>query len=623
MDERDPLPGFDDRAPQDRYCDLILTGGVTSAIAYPAAVFLLGQAYRFNAIGGASSGAGAAALAAAAEYRRRHGSPQGFQTLAQRIAAIADECRGRTNLSRLFQPTKGNERLFNAVLRFVAWPEHRFGQLVRDAVTAYGASMWRGAGYGGLLIAVTTWPFLPAGWPAVLLAVLLVALLFAVLWLVQSIWSDVLRLADQDYGLCDGISHQPDEKHPPLTEWLHKLIQEIAGRGPDDPPLTFGDLQRAPGSPAQTLGDAGPAGARSIHLEMIVANVSLGEPVRFPRTDDDTPLYFRCREMLRLFPPSVVGHMVECAAPYAGAGGHPSDDFYELPRLDLPIVVAARMSVSFPVLFAPVPLWRLDRSLSRPRLRRCLMFDGGLCSNFPIHLFDSLVPAWPTFGIQLRDPERVRSSARGRGQAPRWHAFDEQATATARLGGLAAAMLATMKDWTDATQARLPGVRDRVVTIGLRPGIGGLNILMTGEQIRWLARRGARAALRLLKRFSKPNQASGQAAGWDEHRRMRFRLACESLRRCVGGLTAAAAARRHATPLRELLADDGSGAPAPARMQRDSNQAFGPPLRADQIAALEGALEALEQLEASLAARATTLPKPPHPQPELCVRPPM
>lgn len=34
MSTREPLPGFDDRAPSDRYCDLILTGGVTSSIAY-------------------------------------------------------------------------------------------------------------------------------------------------------------------------------------------------------------------------------------------------------------------------------------------------------------------------------------------------------------------------------------------------------------------------------------------------------------------------------------------------------------------------------------------------------------------------------------------------------------
>ena len=78
MSTREPLPGFEDRAPSDRYCDLILTGGVTSSIAYPAAIFALAMVYRFNSIGGASSGAGAAALAAAAEYRRRHGSSTDF-----------------------------------------------------------------------------------------------------------------------------------------------------------------------------------------------------------------------------------------------------------------------------------------------------------------------------------------------------------------------------------------------------------------------------------------------------------------------------------------------------------------------------------------------------------------
>lgn len=102
MCEHEPLPGFDDHAPHDRYCDLILTGGVTSAIAYPAVIFALAMAYRFNSIGGSSSGAGTAALAAAAEYRRRHGSSDGFRLLLDRTAALADYDEEQTGLGWLF-----------------------------------------------------------------------------------------------------------------------------------------------------------------------------------------------------------------------------------------------------------------------------------------------------------------------------------------------------------------------------------------------------------------------------------------------------------------------------------------------------------------------------------------
>src|SRR6185312_5303086 len=117
---RGPLPGFEDRAPRDRYCDLILTGGVTSSIAYPAAIFALAMVYRFNSIGGASSGAGAAALAAAAEYRRRHGSSDGFRIMLERAEAIAEDVEGKTRLAWLFQPTIENRRLFEALVPGIA-----------------------------------------------------------------------------------------------------------------------------------------------------------------------------------------------------------------------------------------------------------------------------------------------------------------------------------------------------------------------------------------------------------------------------------------------------------------------------------------------------------------------
>ena len=79
-----------DTAPRDRYCDLVMKGGVTSGIVYPKAIHRLAQHYRFKNIGGSSAGAIAAAVTAAAEYqRRRSGRSDGFELLRQLPETLA------------------------------------------------------------------------------------------------------------------------------------------------------------------------------------------------------------------------------------------------------------------------------------------------------------------------------------------------------------------------------------------------------------------------------------------------------------------------------------------------------------------------------------------------------
>src|SRR5690242_11071801 len=82
-DEVEDDPGEPMDAPADRFCDVVMEGGVTSGIIYASAVVELARHYRFKNIGGSSIGAFAAALTAAAEYRRRHGSGEGFAALAK------------------------------------------------------------------------------------------------------------------------------------------------------------------------------------------------------------------------------------------------------------------------------------------------------------------------------------------------------------------------------------------------------------------------------------------------------------------------------------------------------------------------------------------------------------
>ncbi|MFI4926235.1 MAG: hypothetical protein ACHP7E_00925, partial [Burkholderiales bacterium] len=44
-------------APADRFCDVVMEGGVTSGIIYASAVVELARQYRFQSIGGSSIGA--------------------------------------------------------------------------------------------------------------------------------------------------------------------------------------------------------------------------------------------------------------------------------------------------------------------------------------------------------------------------------------------------------------------------------------------------------------------------------------------------------------------------------------------------------------------------------------
>jgi hypothetical protein len=296
------------------------------------------------------------------------------------------------------------------------------------------------------------------------------------------------------------------------------------------------------------------------------------------------------------------------------------------------------MSVSFPVLFSAVPLWALDERAKPPVIRRCLFSDGSLCSNFPIHLFDSPVPAWPTFGISLH--ELPKSQRKGEpwssdfltrktaveeavtlpddhrtGHEDRWGDTETHRDTGARLREFVSALLATTMNWNDKTLARLPGVRDRVARVGLVPGIGGLNILMTGDQIRFLSDLGREAGRKLLERFAKPSRSGSNSDGWNEHRWVRFNVLRDCLARSLSGLARSVAQGRHAKPLREQIRQ--AIDEAPLEKDRESK------LLAAQAAELDGVLTALIQAEHALTARGVEQSYKPFPRPILRVRPPL
>lgn len=69
---------------------------------------------------------------------------------------------------------------------------------------------------------------------------------------------------------------------------------------------------------------------------------------------------------------------------------------------DLKIARAVRMSMSIPIFFEPVVYEAAGETH--------VIVDGGLLSNFPVHLFDrrGAKPRWPTFGLLLVEPDPAK-----------------------------------------------------------------------------------------------------------------------------------------------------------------------------------------------------------------------
>jgi hypothetical protein len=203
-------------------------------------------------------------------------------------------------------------------------------------------------------------------------------------------------------------------------------------------------------------------------------------------------------------------------APQQGEKG----TFYYFPSEDdLPVVVAARMSLSFPGLISAVPLWRKDYTFNdedeKNKLRRCLFSDGGLSSNFPIHFFDRLLPNSPTFAISLDefDPRKYHGD---RVRLPKLAGAGIQIPVQPFSGllGFLGRLIDSAKDWQDNLQSVLPGYRERIVHVRLASDEGGLNLTMDEEKIRRLAAYGEQAGEKLRTEFD-----------MDAHRWRRFLVA--------------------------------------------------------------------------------------------------
>ena len=149
--------------PRDRFCDVVMEGGITSGIIYPSAIVELAKAYRFRSIGGSSVGAFAAAVTAAAEYRRRHGSDEGFELFAKLPESLAREVDGETELLRLFQPSVQTKRLFKIFIATLN--RDSSASRIRHAISAAFAA-YRAVALGTAVLTLLLLGAMPGWWIA-------------------------------------------------------------------------------------------------------------------------------------------------------------------------------------------------------------------------------------------------------------------------------------------------------------------------------------------------------------------------------------------------------------------------------------------------------------------------
>jgi len=185
--------------------------------------------------------------------------------------------------------------------------------------------------------------------------------------------------------------------------------------------------------------------------------------------------------------------------------------------------MAIRMSISFPLLLAAIPLYRYDwsrrRCLEQQQTPRCCWFsDGGISSNFPIHLFDRTFPSRPTFGIalteysddrQMPDDDENINSGHNRVYLP-IKANEGRTMGISDISNLVDLfkhIFNTAQNWQETTQSILPGYRERIIQLALKPEEGGLNLSMNDEDIYHLSDIGLAAGQRVCEQFS-----------FDEHR---------------------------------------------------------------------------------------------------------
>ena len=239
--------------------------------------------------------------------------------------------------------------------------------------------------------------------------------------------------------------------------------------------MTFDDLRKA-----------------DVALKVVSTNLAQNRPYIFPREPEGFRLVFNKAELEQLFPPQVVQVLVANRIATTYRGPRLPNGYYYLPEQgELPVVIATRMSLSFPILISAIPMYAVKPSayagktdaetLGEPDLQKQWFSDGGICSNFPIGLFDSWMPQWPTFGINLNYLKSGQKANDGTVPAehvpaaearveplsdvylpdvgvkmrPQWNAID-------KLPSFLGAIFGTAQNYRDTLQSILPSYSERI-----------------------------------------------------------------------------------------------------------------------------------------------------------------
>ena len=157
-----------------------------------------------------------------------------------------------------------------------------------------------------------------------------------------------------------------------------------------------------------------------------------------------------------------------------------------------------------------------------PVAQELWLTDGGVTSNFPIHMFDSPLPLWPTVGIDLA------THPAGAGHQDVYLLGDARAAKAlgsplARaMSGFLSAVVGTSLQWRDNAQLQMPAFQARIAVVRQRGYEGGNNLFMTRQDVASLALRGVVAGMRLRRRFASDAQ-------WRRQQWLRTRVAAENL----------------------------------------------------------------------------------------------
>jgi predicted acylesterase/phospholipase RssA len=589
-------------------CDLVMKGGVASGIVYPQAILTLAEKYRFRSIGGTSAGAIAAALAAAAEYGRETGGFDELERVRSDLVTRPDA------IYELFQPTLSTRPLWDTiwgmddlplpprypedqpkpnamvrVLRMTWWLLRVLGKALRVLSRTVMRPFFTGAAIGlvlgvlggiatGLVIALVVAVirgsvaahFLalaqPLGItctiPGLIVGICAGGLIGAGYKLVRIIWRD---MPANGFGICAG--NTVEEKTPGLTDWLSEKINRCAGKDAHGAPLTFGDL-KAKQHEGRSV---------AIDLRAVTTNLSQGRPWIFPLTEER----FVCRRdvMRGLFPENVCRYMERL--PMSERDLTLPEGYYYLPAgNDLPVIVAARLSLSLPLVLTAVPLFTIrEDAYARARaggeasaltsndLQENWFTDGGISSNFPIHLFDSWFPTRPTFGIRLTaltedmaDPasngirrshliaklgNENTASPQPREQNPPCYDPDpatqvylpparavvpEEWAEVTGIPAFLTAIFNTARNYHDNTQSTLASYRERIAQVRLSPRQGGINLRLPRDILNEMNALGHETAKAFIAFYGDPdNPQQYPDTRFQEHRWVRMRVLAAQL----------------------------------------------------------------------------------------------